>query len=107
VLACNDDAAGCGTTSSLTVPVDADVVYYIRIGSKANVGGTGTLTLTCTPDAPCPADIDGNGAVDSADLGSLLSSWGTCGGCAADLDGNGAVDSADLGSLLSSWGACP
>jgi NitT/TauT family transport system substrate-binding protein len=48
-----------------------------------------------------------NGAVDSADLGSLLSSWGTCGGCAADLDGNGAVDSADLGSLLSSWGACP
>jgi hypothetical protein len=23
------------------------------------------------------------------------------------LDGNGAVDSADLGSLLSSWGACP
>jgi hypothetical protein len=107
VLACNDDAAGCGTTSSLTVAVDADVVYYIRIGSKANVGGTGTLTLTCTPDAPCPADIDGNGAVDSADLGSLLSSWGTCSGCAADLDGNGAVDSADLGSLLSSWGACP
>ena len=107
VLACNDDSAGCGTTSSLSVAVDADVVYYIRVGSKANVGGTGTLTLTCTPDAPCPADIDGNGAVDSADLGSLLSSWGTCAGCGADLDGNGVVDSADLGSLLSSWGACP
>jgi formylglycine-generating enzyme required for sulfatase activity len=35
----------------------------------------------------------------------MLSSWGTSGG-AADLDGNGVVDGADLGSLLSLWGPC-
>jgi hypothetical protein len=40
--------------------------------------------------------------VNSADLGILLSSWGTSNPL-ADLDGNGTVDSADLGILLSAW----
>jgi pimeloyl-ACP methyl ester carboxylesterase len=55
----------------------------------------------------CHADISGDGAVDSADLGSLLSAWGVCAsGCPADLNGDGIVGSADLGVLLSSWGPC-
>jgi len=53
---------------------------------------------------PCPADFDGNGTVDGADLGELLSQWG--GGGSADLTGNGTVDGADLGELLSAWGDC-
>jgi hypothetical protein len=53
----------------------------------------------------CPADLDASGAVDGADLGRLLSAWGTP-GASADLDHDGAVNGADLGLLLSAWGAC-
>jgi hypothetical protein len=56
------------------------------------------------PGNACPADIDGDGQVGGADLGVLLSSWGTSG--AADINGDGIIDGADLGTLLSSWGAC-
>ena len=52
----------------------------------------------------CPADLNTDGEVDSADLGALLSGWGTP---AADLDANGDTDSSDLGILLSAWGSCP
>jgi hypothetical protein len=55
------------------------------------------------PGVACPADLNGDGLVDSADLGALLSGWGTA---SPDLDGNGTVDSADLGTLLSAWGQC-
>jgi formylglycine-generating enzyme required for sulfatase activity len=53
----------------------------------------------------CDADTNGDGTVDSADLGTLLSEWGPCTGCAADLIDDGQVDSADLGALLSLWGS--
>ena len=110
VFACSDDTFTCAptTTTSLVTEVTAGTTYVVRIGSKVNSGGTGTLSVSCEPDAPpCPSDLDGNGSVDSADLAQVLSSWGTCGGCAADLDGSGSVDSADLAQVLSSWGACP
>jgi hypothetical protein len=51
----------------------------------------------------CPADLNLDGVVDSADLGALLSAWGTP---EADLDGNGDTDSSDLGIVLSGWGEC-
>jgi hypothetical protein len=52
----------------------------------------------------CPADLTGDGLVDGADLGTLLSVWGT--GATGDLTGDGLVDGADLGTLLSVWGPC-
>lgn len=52
---------------------------------------------------PRPADLDGDGAVGSADLALLLGAWGACTGCAADLDGDGIVGSADLATLLGAW----
>ncbi len=53
----------------------------------------------------CPADLDGNGAVDAADLSVLLGAWGTR-GSSSDLNGDGVVDAADLSVLLGAWGAC-
>jgi len=53
----------------------------------------------------CPADLNGDGTVGSADLALLLGSWGGSG--ASDLDGSGMVGSADLALLLGSWGDCP
>jgi hypothetical protein len=52
----------------------------------------------------CIADLDGNGEVDSGDLGTLLSAWGSP---LFDLDGSGETDSGDLGFVLSGWGPCP
>lgn len=52
----------------------------------------------------CPADLTGDGLVDGADLGTLLSVWGP--GTTGDLTGDGLIDGADLGTLLSVWGPC-
>ncbi|MFO0873233.1 MAG: hypothetical protein U0575_04595 [Phycisphaerales bacterium] len=67
------------------------------------VDSPGAANPAC-PAPPCPADLDGNGAVDGADLGLLLGQWGV--GGSGDLDGNGIVDGADLGLLLGAWGPC-
>jgi formylglycine-generating enzyme required for sulfatase activity len=55
--------------------------------------------------AQCPGDLNGSGVVDGADLGALLTAWGTQGG-SADVTGDGIVDGADLGVLLVKWGPC-
>jgi hypothetical protein len=56
----------------------------------------------CAP-SECPADLDGSGTVDAADLAALLVAWGAT---AADLNGDGTTDAADLAALLAAWGAC-
>lgn len=61
-------------------------------------------TCVCADPPTCPADLNGDGLVDGADLGAMLSAWG---GPGADLDGNGTTDGGDLGQLLSAWGGCP
>ena len=82
---------------------DADGVpdqCAIAAGAVPDRNGNGV------PD-PCdnPADLDGDGDVDGADLGLLLAAWGPCAApCPADLDGDGAVGGADVGLLLASWG---
>jgi hypothetical protein len=52
----------------------------------------------------CFTDLDGNGAVDGADLGALLGAWGS--GGTADINCDGMVNGADPGILLGLWGAC-
>jgi hypothetical protein len=49
---------------------------------------------------PNPADLNGDGVVNGADLGMLLAAWGTPAG---DLNGDGTTDGADLGVLLAAW----
>jgi len=59
----------------------------------------------------CPAagDLNGDGCVDQADLGILLTDWNCTGGdCPGDCDDDGDTDQADLGVLLAHWGeGCP
>ncbi len=67
--------------------------------------------FSALPDRACvaksrpgnPADLNGDGVVDGADLGLLLNNWGNSG--LGDINGDGAVDGADLGLLLNNWGA--
>lgn len=72
--------------------------YSVVIPSAHQVGFAAVLT---TPVANI-GDLDGNGFIDGADLGALLSQWGGCG--AADLDYTGVVNGADLGLMLANWG---
>lgn len=52
-------------------------------------------------------DINGDGVVDTADLGILIGDFGICLDrcCPADLNNDGVVDTADLGILLANFGA--
>lgn len=51
----------------------------------------------------CPADVNGSGAVDGADLAALLAGWGST---SPDIDGDGVVNASDLAALLAAWGSC-
>jgi len=55
---------------------------------------------------PCPADLNNDGLVDTADLGILIGEFGTV-GVLADVNNDGGVDTADLGILIAAFGACP
>ncbi|MCA9289580.1 MAG: hypothetical protein KDA25_00535 [Phycisphaerales bacterium] len=98
VLGCNDDAPGCaGFTSEVTVPVECDAAYLLRVGGwGATDQGEGVLTLTCTGEActgcPCAWDLDGDCVVGPADLAILLANWGR------------PYDAGDLGELLADLG---
>ena len=68
------------------------------------------LTTHALAQSSCPADLNGDGEVDSSDLGSFLLVYGPCptqSSCPADLNGDGEVDSSDLGSFLLAYGPCP
>jgi hypothetical protein len=69
------------------------------------LGTSEDLNENGIPDeCECPADFDGDGDVDTADLLYLLSGWGTPDG---DVDFDGDTDTADLLALLAAWGECP
>ncbi len=103
-LGCNQDFMGCAHgTSQLTVSVEHDTCYTIRVGSSV-LGPFGSGTMTLTPQT-CP-DFNNDGVVSALDLATLLAFWGPCEGCPADLNGDGVVGSFDLALLLGAWGPC-
>lgn len=72
------------------------------IGNTQIEWGSGVVVYKAVRGSP--ADLNGDGVVNAADLAMLLGSWGPCAACPADLDGDGVVTSADLAALLGSWG---
>ncbi|MFG0258352.1 MAG: hypothetical protein ACF8GE_10660 [Phycisphaerales bacterium JB043] len=52
----------------------------------------------------CAANLNGDDAVDGADLGLLLGNWGNPG--PTDFSGDGTTNGVDLGLLLGNWGPC-
>lgn len=119
--------------ATLYLDIDEVAVEYVSPRDLAPWIGTGTIVLSATaqltvlesppdviewfaggevtyrvtydfdPVVPCPADLDGSGSVDSADLTILLSAWKTAAG---DITGDGTTDAEDLTALLAAWGAC-
>ncbi len=55
----------------------------------------------------CIGDVSGDGQVNGADIGVLLSAWGPCGiTCPGDLNHDGMINGFDLGLMLANWGPC-
>ena len=91
----NGDGGGTGFSSNGWLAIRAgDTANGLYAIARIKVGPTGN---------PCPADINGSGAVDAADLAGLLAGWGTS---SPDLNADGTVNAADLAALLTAWGAC-
>ena len=80
----------------------ATVSYRVRAEDRAgNVGLSAEFTFTTAGGCGSIADLNGDGAVDGADLGTLVSQWGGPG--SADFNGDGLVDGADLGTMFAQW----
>lgn len=82
------------------------VGYYVNIHNADFPAGAVRGQLVEPPPPACPADFDGDGEVDGADLGALLGAWGSS-DPKYNLSGSGEVGGADLGILLGDWGPCP
>lgn len=78
------------------------VASTVSVSTASQYNGLWMFRL---PDAPCVADLDGNGLVDGADLTILLGAWNGA-KSPADLDADGTVDAADMAVLLNAWGEC-
>jgi len=93
---------------------DAGVFTNYVFGNYANGTAAGpvkparflteTFATVGPPSSPCPADLNGDGTVNAADLATLLGAWGTAGG---DLDADGSTGASDLAAMLNAWGGCP
>ncbi len=99
---------GAGTTPWVNSALGIAGVFVIQHNLPAVDGFTDAIrdfarALADGEPKPPNADLNDDGQVDGADLGILLSAWGTCTRCASDLNGDGVVDGADLGILLSFW----
>ena len=91
----NGDGGGTGISASgwLTLSA-ADTVNSRYAIARIRVGAVGTN---------CPADVNGSGGVDAADLAALLAGWGTT---SPDVNGDGIVNASDLAAVLAAWGPC-
>ena len=54
----------------------------------------------------CAGDFNFDSKVDGADLGLLISNWGSESAQLEDLNDDKIVDGADLGIFLGNWGSC-
>lgn len=79
--------------------------FYVE-GNGVTDGLTVVVTSFTADPISCSADINGDGAVDAADLSLLLANWSRTQKCAGDVNGDGSIDAADLSELLVVWGPC-
>ncbi len=87
-----------GTWVNLDVSFEDEGTCATFVGSA--VFGPGPCENTC------PNDVNGNGAVDVADVLLVLSDFGCANDCnaATDIDGDGGITVSDVLALLSSFG---
>ena len=72
---------------------------------EAGVDSIIVSATECDDAAQCPADIDGDGSVNVADLLAAIADWGS-NDSPADVDGDGTVGVGDLLAMIDAWGPC-
>ena len=77
-------------------PVNDCTFWGIGEVRTASAWSTSINSFSVAPSA----DLDGDGVVNSGDIGLLLLQFGDCACCTGDLDQNGVVDSGDISVLL-------
>lgn len=103
-----DPAPGTWETTTLvyTTPAKHPAIgQALKIELVFVAGGQGNFDNVRLTKGELPGllgDLNGDGAVNAADLALLLGAWGSAGG-AADLDGDGSVGAGDLAILLGAW----
>ncbi len=91
----------CG--QDLSGPGDWSIRLTHGYDTGSDDAWSGTLTFgVLTDEAPCPADLSGDGVVGFSDLSIILSSWLTSDG--GDVNGDGETNFSDLSLVLSAWG---
>jgi hypothetical protein len=100
------DDAHCGffNDNNLGLSDDGEVYFVGRVTSALTGLNVGDGVFVISLPSACVGDLNADGIVDAADLGTLLGAWGTPG--ATDLDGNGTTGAEDLALLLGAWGTC-
>ena len=115
-----DDGANFSTVSASeandgaytwSVPDVYSANARIRVLARDSSGITGSdqsdVSFTINGTQQRNGDFDGDGSIDSSDLGTMLTNLGECqnlSDCPTDLDRNGVTDAADLGRLLTLFG---
>ena len=87
-------AASCTLPVDMDNDGDLDLAFIDELGDWLFVFSNDGNN----PPRENPADLNGDGAVDGAELGLLLIGWNTSG--PGDINNDGVVDGADLGLLL-------
>ncbi|MEC9372618.1 MAG: dockerin type I repeat-containing protein, partial [Planctomycetota bacterium] len=78
-----------------------DLTGVLQVHSSEDILGRGP-TISLLNEPRILGDINGDGAVNAGDLGTLLGSW-LSDNFFSDLNGDGVVNAADLGILLGAW----
>lgn len=77
--------------------------YYWSVSAVNSTGVTVASNAVCSFSTATIGDINGDGVVDTSDLGGLVGSFGG-NGPFGDINNDGIVDTADLGLLLGDFG---
>ena len=95
--------SGVGMLRKVLVSETNDLVRFYAAATNATY-----LKVFRGGCAYCVGDVNQSGTVDSNDLATILTVWGTNGGAhpRADIDHDGIVNAPDLGALLGAWGHC-
>ena len=93
------------TTSSVIGPglgISDEPWVFVGVEAESPEAGSFEAVLRVPiSGSDSPADLNGDGVVNGADLAILLGAWGGRG--LADLNGDGEVNGADLAILLGAW----
>ena len=89
-------------------PYDIVRVFTATDACGNTITASQTISVTNTPPAGCPEDVDGDLFVGVSDVLAALGEFGCTGGCSIDFDGDDATTVSDVLTLLSAFGeACP